>query len=413
MMKAIASVAFGVVAASLIATGASAQATLNSVKQKGFLTCGSSSGSIGFGIPDAQGNWTGLDVDFCRAIAAAIFDDPTKVRFIPLDAKDRFTALQAGEVDVLSRNSTTPCRATPSLASTSQPSPTSTARASWSARSSASSSAKELNGKSICTQQGTTTELNLADYFRANNMKYQAVLFATADEAKKAYDAGRCDAFTTDVSGLYVARSWVSNPDEDLILPEIISKEPLGPAVRHGDNQWGDIVRWTHKAMLNAEELGVTKANVEQMKTSENPEIKRLLGTEGKFGEAIGLTNDWAVRIIKHVGNYGESLRAQRRRRLQAEDQARSERALDQGRPAIRPPDPLAWQEHQSAKFRETTHIASMTHPGPCNRSDAASAYGVLRKVPKQPYVGSAPCRFCLLANHLAATSAVVDAILW
>jgi general L-amino acid transport system substrate-binding protein len=169
------------------------------------------------------------------------------------------------------------------------------------------SSARELSGKSVCTQQGTTTELNVADYFRASNMKYQLILFATADEAKKAYDAGRCDAFTTDVSGLYVARSWVSNPDEDLILPEIISKEPLGPAVRHGDNQWGDIVRWVHNAMLNAEELGVTKANVDQMKTSENPEIKRLLGTEGKFGEAVGLTNDWAVRVIKHVGNYAES----------------------------------------------------------------------------------------------------------
>jgi general L-amino acid transport system substrate-binding protein len=168
-------------------------------------------------------------------------------------------------------------------------------------------SAKELNGKSVCTDQGTTTELNLADYFRANNMTYQPVSFANATEAKKAYDVGRCDAMTTDVSGLYAARLTISNPDDHVILPEVISKEPLGPAVRHGDNQWGDIVRWTHNAMLNAEELGVTKANVEQMKTSENPEIKRLLGTEGKFGEAIGLTNDWAVRIIKHVGNYGES----------------------------------------------------------------------------------------------------------
>jgi len=307
MRKAIASLAPGVVAASLITTDASAQATLNSVKQKGYLTCGSSSGSIGFGIPDAQGNWTGLDVEFCRAIAAAIFDDPTKVRFIPLNAKDRFSALQAAEVDVLSRNSTVTMSRDTQLGLDFPTVNYFDGQGFMVRKKLGVSSAKELNGASICTQQGTTTELNLADYFRANNMKYNVILSATADEAKKAYDAGRCDAFTTDVSGLYVARSWVSNPDEDLILPEIISKEPLGPAVRHGDNQWADIVRWTHNAMLNAEELGVTKANVDQMKGSDNPEIKRLLGTEGKFGEAIGLTNDWAVRIIKHVGNYGES----------------------------------------------------------------------------------------------------------
>ncbi|MBM6583736.1 amino acid ABC transporter substrate-binding protein [Microvirga sp. BT689] len=307
MMKAIASVTCSVMAVSLMATGASAQATLNSVKQKGFLTCGASSGSIGFGMPDAQGNWTGFDVDFCRAMAAAIFDDPTKVRFIPLNAKDRFSALQAGEVDVLSRNSTHTMSRDTQLGLDFPAITYFDGQGFMVRRKLGVSSAKGLDGKSVCTQQGTTTELNLADYFRANNMKYQLILFATADEAKKAYDAGRCDAFTTDVSGLYVARSWVSNPDEDLILPEIISKEPLGPAVRHGDNQWGDIVRWTHMAMLNAEELGVTKANVDQMKTSDNPEIKRLLGTEGKFGETVGLTNDWAVRIIKHVGNYAES----------------------------------------------------------------------------------------------------------
>jgi general L-amino acid transport system substrate-binding protein len=307
MMKAIASLACGVMAASLMATGSLAQATLASVKQKGFLTCGASSGSIGFGMPDAQGNWTGFDVDFCRAIAAAIFDDPTKVRFIPLNAKDRFSALQAGEVDVLSRNSTHTMSRDTQLGLDFPAITYFDGQGFMVRRKLGVSSARELDGKSICVQQGTTTELNLTDHFRANNMKYQSVLFTTADEAKKAYDAGRCDAFTTDVSGLYVARSWVSIPDEDVILPEIISKEPLGPAVRHGDNQWGDIVRWTHMAMLNAEELGVTKANVDQMKTSDNPEIKRLLGTEGKFGEAVGLTNDWAVRVIKHVGNYAES----------------------------------------------------------------------------------------------------------
>jgi general L-amino acid transport system substrate-binding protein len=306
MKKALVSIAFGLTA-SLLATGASAQATLNSVKQKGFLTCGSNTGLAGFGQPDAQGNWTGLDVDLCRAIAAAIFDDPTKVRFIPLAAKDRFTALQSGEVDVLSRNSTMTMSRDTQLGLDFPAINYFDGQGFMVRKKLGVSSAKELNGASICTQQGTTTELNLADYFRANNMKYEVVAFATSDETFKAYDAGRCDAFTTDASGLYAERLRASAPDDHIVLPEIISKEPLGPAVRHGDNQWGDIVRWTHNAMLNAEELGVTKANVEQMKTSENPEIKRLLGTEGKFGETIGLTNDWAVRVIKHVGNYGET----------------------------------------------------------------------------------------------------------
>ena len=169
------------------------------------------------------------------------------------------------------------------------------------------SSALELSGASVCTQQGTTTELNLADFFRANKIKYEAVVFATSDETTKAYEAGRCDAFTTDASGLYSERLKMANPDDHIVLPEIISKEPLGPAVRHGDDQWFDLVKWTHYAMLTAEELGVTKANVDEMLKSENPDIKRLLGTEGKFGETIGLTNDWGYRIIKHVGNYGES----------------------------------------------------------------------------------------------------------
>jgi general L-amino acid transport system substrate-binding protein len=307
MKKAIASIAFGLVAASFAATGASAQATLNSVKQKGYLTCGSNTGLAGFGLPDAQGNWTGLDVDLCRAIAAAIFDDPTKVRYIPLAAKDRFTALQSGEVDVLSRNSTHTMSRDTQLGLDFPAINYYDGQGFMVRKKLGVSSAKELNGASICTQQGTTTELNLADYFRANNMKYEVVAFATSDETFKAYDSGRCDAFTTDASGLYAERLRASNPDDHIVLPEIISKEPLGPAVRHGDNQWGDLVRWVHMAMLNAEELGVTKANVDQMKSSTNPEIKRLLGTEGKFGESIGLTDDWAVRVIKHVGNYGEA----------------------------------------------------------------------------------------------------------
>jgi general L-amino acid transport system substrate-binding protein len=167
-------------------------------------------------------------------------------------------------------------------------------------------SAKELGGASVCTQQGTTTELNLADFFRSNNLKYEVVAFSSADETFKAYDSGRCDAFTTDSSGLYSERLRASAPDDHIVLPEVISKEPLGPAVRHGDNQWADIVRWTHYAMLNAEEYGVTKANVDQMLKSDNPEVKRLLGVEGTYGEAIGLTKDWAYRIIKNVGNYSD-----------------------------------------------------------------------------------------------------------
>jgi general L-amino acid transport system substrate-binding protein len=294
-------------AASLVAAEASAPATLNNVKQKGFLACGSNPALAGFGVPDAQGNWTGLDVEFCRAIAAAIFDDPNKVRFTPLTAKDRFTALQSGEVDVLARNSTATMSRDTQLGLDFPVINYFDGQGFMVRKKLGVASAKELGGASVCTQQGTTTELNLADFFRANNIKYEVVAFATADETFKAYEAGRCDAFTTDASGLYAERVKASAPDEHIVLPEIISKEPLGPVVRHGDNQWGDIVRWVHFAMLNAEEFGVTKANVSEMLKSANPEIKRLLGTEGKFGDAIGLPNDWAVRVIRHVGNYGES----------------------------------------------------------------------------------------------------------
>jgi general L-amino acid transport system substrate-binding protein len=307
MMRISISVALGIVMAGIVATGASAQATLASVKQKGVLTCGSNRGAPGFGAPDAQGNWTGLDVDLCRAIAAAIFDDPAKVQFVPLSAQDRFTALKSGQVDVLARNSTVTMSRDTQLGLEFPAINYFDGQGFMVRKTLGLASAKELNGKSVCTDQGTTTELNLADYFRANNLTYQPVSFVNATEAKKAYEAGRCEAMTTDVSGLYAARLTLPNPDDHVILPEVISKEPLGPAVRQGDNQWADIVRWTFNAMLDAEELGVTKANVEQMKASENPEIKRLLGTEGKFGEAIGLSNDWAVRIIRHVGNYGES----------------------------------------------------------------------------------------------------------
>jgi len=298
-------IAFGLTA-SLAATGASGQATLNRVKQKGFLVCGSNPALPGFGMPDAQGNWTGFDIDYCRAFAAAIFNDPTKVRFIPLAGKDRFTALQAGEVDVLVRNSTWTMSRDTQLGLDFPAVNYYDGQGFMVRKKLGVSSAKELNGATICTQQGTTTELNLADFFRSNTIKYEVVAFATADETFKAYTSGRCDAFTTDGSALFAERLRASNPDEHVVLPEIISKEPFGLVVRHGDNQWGDLVRWVHFAMLNAEELGVTKANVDQMAKSDNPEIKRLLGTEGKFGEASGLTNDWGVRIVKHMGNYGE-----------------------------------------------------------------------------------------------------------
>ena len=305
MKHMLATIAIGF-AASLTASAASAQVTLKNVKEKGFLACGSNVAFAGFGFPDAQGNWTGLDVDFCRAIAAAIFDDSTRVRFIPLAAKDRFTALQSGEVDVLLRNTTWTMSRDTQLGLDFTAVNYYDGQGFMVRKGLGVASAKALTGASVCTQKGTTTELNLADFFRANNIKYEVVAFATADEIFKAYESGRCHALSGDVSALYAKRLTVANPNEHVVLPEIISKEPLGPFVRHGDNQWSDIVRWTHYAMVNAEELGVTKANADQMMKSDNPEIKRLLGSEGKYGEAIGLTNDWAYRIIKHVGNYGE-----------------------------------------------------------------------------------------------------------
>lgn len=291
----------------MTAQAASAQQTLNTVKQRGVLQCGSNTGLAGFGLPDAQGTWTGLDVEYCRAIAAAIFNDPTKVKFIPLTAKDRFTALQSGEIDVLSRNTTWTSSRDTQLGLNFAAVNYYDGQGFLARKALKVNSALELNDAAICVQQGTTTELNLADFFRANKMKLKTVTFASSDEAVKAYDAGRCDAFTTDASGLYAERLRLVNPNDHIVLPEIISKEPLGPVVRHGDDQWFDIAKWTHFAMVNAEELGVTKANVDDMMKSDNPDIKRLLGTEGKHGEALGLSNDWAYRIIKHVGNYGES----------------------------------------------------------------------------------------------------------
>jgi len=282
---------------------ASAQ-TLKKVQDRGMLVCGVSQGLPGFSNPDDRGNWSGLDVEFCRAVAAAIFNDARKVKFTPLSAKDRFEALRSGEVDVLSRNTTWTLSRDVSL--------------NFAAinyydgqgfmvrKALKVNSALELNGASICTQTGTTTELNLADYFRTHKMKYEVVAFASADETIKAYETGRCDVFTTDISQLFAERLKLGSPNDHMILPEIISKEPLGPAVRHGDDQWSNIVKWTHFAMINAEELGVSSKTIDDALKSEQPEIRRLVGTEGNYGEQLGLTKDWVVRIVHQVGNYGE-----------------------------------------------------------------------------------------------------------
>ncbi len=295
------------VASASSAALAQAPKTLDAVKARGTLSCGVGTGLAGFGQPDDKGAWTGLDVEFCRALAAAIFNDPQKVSFKPLSAKERFTALQSGEIDVLARNSTWTISRDSSLGLAFVATNYYDGQGFMVKKSLGVKSAKELKGASVCVQTGTTTELNLADFFRTNKLEYKPVVFEKNDEVVAAYDAGRCDSMTTDASGLYAERLRMKNPDENIVLPEIISKEPLAPAVRQGDSQWFTIVRWVHFAMLNAEELGVTQKNVDEMLASTNPDIKRMLGKEGDFGKGIGLENDWVVRIIKAVGNYGES----------------------------------------------------------------------------------------------------------
>lgn len=280
--------------------------SLERIKKNGFLRCGVNEGLPGFANPDAKGNWSGFDVDFCRALAAVILNDPTKVRFTPTSAKVRFTALQSGEFDILSRNTTWSMSRDVQLGLEFIGVTYYDGQGFMVPRKLNVSSAKQLYGATVCTNTGTTTELNLADYFRANKLKYKIIAFEKNAEVLAAYDAGRCDAYTTDASGLYAERLKLKKPDDHLILPEIISKEPLGPAINHGDQQWGDVVRWTLFALINAEELGVTSKNVDQMLKSTNPEVRRLLGVEGAFGESLGLTNDWAVRALRKVGNYGE-----------------------------------------------------------------------------------------------------------
>ena len=293
-------------AAGLTTQVASAQ-TLKTIKDRGLLSCGVSQGLPGFSSPDDKGNWTGLDVDVCRAIAAAVFNDPTKIKFVPLSAKDRFTALQSGEIDVLSRNTTWTLSRDTSLGANFTGVTYYDGQGFMVKKSLKVNSALELNSASVCVQTGTTTEQNLADYFKGNNMKYEVIAFGTNDEAVKAYESGRCDVFTTDVSGLYADRLKLANAADHVVLPEVISKEPLGPMVRHGDDQWFDIVKWTLFAMVTAEELGITQKNVDEMAKSTKPEMKRVFGTDGNLGEQLGLTKDWVSRIVKAVGNYGET----------------------------------------------------------------------------------------------------------
>ncbi|HFC04408.1 MAG TPA: amino acid ABC transporter substrate-binding protein [Rhizobiales bacterium] len=306
MKKTLLALAVGT-AVSMAGMTAASAGTLQDVKAKGHVQCGVSQGLPGFSNPDDKGNWTGLDVDVCRAVAAAVFGDASKVKYTPLSAKERFTALQSGEVDMLSRNTTWTATRDTALGLNFAGVNYYDGQGFMVRKSLGVTSALQLGGDAVCTNTGTTTELNVADYFRANNMKFEVVAFEKSDEVVAAYDKGRCDVYTTDQSGLYAQRLKLSNPGEHIVLPEIISKEPLGPVVRQGDDQWFNLVKWSLFAMINAEELGVTSKNVDEMMKSTNPAVLRLLGKEGSFGENLGVSNDWAANIIRQVGNYGES----------------------------------------------------------------------------------------------------------
>jgi len=290
------------------AASAQAGATAGAALKKGFIQCGVNTGLAGFGQPDSKGEWRGIDVDLCRAVAAALLGDARKVRYTPLTAQQRFTALQSGEVDVLSRNTTWTFTRDTNLGLNFVGVNFYDGQGFMISKKHNVKSAKQLGGAAVCVQPGTTTELNLADYFRANNMKFKPVVIEKFEEVIGAYFAGRCDVFTTDVSGLIAARaSRAANAAEHVILPEVISKEPFGPVVRHGDDHWFDIVKWSLFAMIEAEELGLTSKNIEQQAHSENPVIQRFVGAKGDFGKMLGVDNRWAYNIVKQVGNYGES----------------------------------------------------------------------------------------------------------
>ncbi|MHA6267514.1 amino acid ABC transporter substrate-binding protein [uncultured Aliiroseovarius sp.] len=291
-----------------LAAGASAAATLDDVKARGKLNCGVTTGLVGFAAPDANGKWEGFDVDFCRAVAAAVLGDANAVEFVPTTGKTRFTALASGEVDMLARNTTWTLSRDVDLKFDFIGVNYYDGQGFLVSKEMGVSSAKDLDGATVCIQTGTTTELNLADFFRANNISYEPVPIETNAEGQQQYLAGACDAYTTDASGLAATRATFENPSDHVVLPEIISKEPLGPLVRHGDNEWGDIVRWTLNALISAEEMGITSANIGELSAAagDNPEINRILGTEGNLGEMLGLDADWAKRAIMAGGNYGE-----------------------------------------------------------------------------------------------------------
>ena len=304
------SAAFVTLAASGAVQAAShAKGTLGAVMAKGFLQCGVSQGVAGFSNPDSDGNWTGIDVDVCRAVAAAVFGDANKVKYSPLSAKERFTALQSGEIDILSRNTTWTLVRDTALGLNFAGVNYYDGQGFMVPKALGIKSASELAGAAVCVNIGTTTELNMADFFRGNDMDYKPVVFEKADEVVAAYDSGRCDVYTTDASALAAQRLKLKNPDDHMVLPDIISKEPLGPVVRHGDDQWLDVVKWSLYCMVETEEYGVTSANAASMKADAktNPVIKRQLGVEGETGKSLGVGNDWCYNIVSQVGNYGES----------------------------------------------------------------------------------------------------------
>lgn len=292
-----------------LATIESVQAgkVFDAVKSKGFVQCGVNTGLPGFSSPDEKGTWKGLDVDVCRAVAAAALGDANAVKFTPLTAKERFTALQSGEIDILSRNTTWTLTRDSALGLSFTGVTYYDGQGFMINKSLGVESALDLDGAAVCIQAGTTTELNLADYFRANGMEYTPITFDTTAETAKGFDAGRCDVLTSDASQLYALRLQLKHPDNAVVLPEIISKEPLGPVVAQGDDEWFKIVRWSLFAMINAEEMGITSDNVDEKKESEDPSVRRLLGEGGIKGEGLGLRDDWAYQIIKQVGNYGQA----------------------------------------------------------------------------------------------------------
>ncbi len=286
---------------------ASAGPTLDAIKQRGQLRCGVNTGLLGFSAPDSQGRWSGLDADFCRAVAAVVLGDPNKVQYVPTNAQNRFTTLQSGEVDMLSRNTTWTSSRDATMGSVFAGTLFYDGQGFMVKKSSKINRAAQLNGATVCVQPGTTTELNLTDYFRVKRMSFKPVVIAELNQIEQAFFAGRCDVYTTDISGLAATRRKAPNPDDYMILPDAISKEPLGPMIRRGDWDFFNTVRWTLFGLIEAEEYGVTSANVDKLKAeSKDPQVQRIVGTSGDVGKGLGFDNDWLVRVLKSVGNYGE-----------------------------------------------------------------------------------------------------------